>query len=340
MASSIDQSGFYQSIYPTSEVYFSPQFSSYLDPNYSFPASLTPTPELTYSSDYTNPPFRDRSASTVSSLAPIPVRGGGPHRRRATVSGGIRKTSVASSRRPSKAMAESENTSGTAAQAADTLAAKKPKRVRTGCLTCRERHLKCDEGLPNCQNCLKSNRNCKRGVRLNFIDTKVEPVPILPQSHDWAVHFLDESREIASEYKGGLSKYSHLETDTIPNTGSNTGFDFSSTAPSVPVVPHQSLPPIQGMLPEPLQEQTQQSMAWDQPRQPQHHSAPSHSESTYTNTNLPNPPHSAYSNTERNHTPAEESRDYLTTQDEVLFMQVFVEEVGIWMDSMDPQKHV
>ena len=28
-------------------------------------------------------------------------------------------------------------------------AANKPKRVRTGCLTCRERHLKCDEGLPD-----------------------------------------------------------------------------------------------------------------------------------------------------------------------------------------------
>lgn len=50
-------------------------------------------------------------------------------------------------------------------------AANKPaKRVRTGCLTCRERHLKCDEGLPDCQNCRKSSRICKRGVRLNFID--------------------------------------------------------------------------------------------------------------------------------------------------------------------------
>lgn len=56
----------------------------------------------------------------------------------------------------------------------------KPKRVRTGCLTCRERHLKCDEGLPNCQNCRKSSRVCKRGVRLNFIDTTVKTPPVLP----------------------------------------------------------------------------------------------------------------------------------------------------------------
>jgi hypothetical protein len=61
----------------------------------------------------------------------------------------------------------------------------KPKRVRTGCLTCRERHLKCDEGLPHCQNCRKSSRTCKRGVRLNFIDTQVKSPPIIPPTADW-----------------------------------------------------------------------------------------------------------------------------------------------------------
>src|ERR1700761_8128791 len=50
--------------------------------------------------------------------------------------------------------------------------ANKAKRVRTGCLTCRERHLKCDEAQPICQNCRKSNRQCKRGGRLNFIETQ------------------------------------------------------------------------------------------------------------------------------------------------------------------------
>ncbi len=33
------------------------------------------------------------------------------------------------------------------------------------------------------------------------------------------------------------------------------------------------------------------------------------------------------------------TRDYLKTQEEVLYMQVFVEEIGIWMDSMDSHKH-
>lgn len=70
-------------------------------------------------------------------------------------------------------------------ESTDAVAANKPKRVRTGCLTCRERHLKCDEGLPNCQNCRKSSRVCKRGVRLNFIDTTVKSPPIIPPTQDW-----------------------------------------------------------------------------------------------------------------------------------------------------------
>lgn len=61
----------------------------------------------------------------------------------------------------------------------------KPRRVRTGCLTCRNRHLKCDEATPICVNCQKSNRKCERGVRLNFIDLKVEQPPYLLPPVDW-----------------------------------------------------------------------------------------------------------------------------------------------------------
>ena len=62
----------------------------------------------------------------------------------------------------------------------------KSRRVRTGCLTCRERHLKCDEGLPDCVNCRKSNRECKRGVRLNFIDTQCKDPPFIPPTLEWS----------------------------------------------------------------------------------------------------------------------------------------------------------
>lgn len=44
----------------------------------------------------------------------------------------------------------------------------KRSRTRSGCVTCRDRHIKCDEQQPVCKNCLKSNRKCYRGIRLNF----------------------------------------------------------------------------------------------------------------------------------------------------------------------------
>lgn len=69
---------------------------------------------------------------------------------------------------------------------AEAVAAPKPKRVRTGCLTCRERHLKCDEGLPTCLNCTKSGKICKRGMKLNFHWIDVKNPTILPPTADWA----------------------------------------------------------------------------------------------------------------------------------------------------------
>ncbi|ROT41890.1 hypothetical protein SODALDRAFT_335846 [Sodiomyces alkalinus F11] len=95
----------------------------------------------------------------------------------------------------------------------------KSKRVRTGCLTCRKRHLKCDEAFPDCLHCLKSNRQCKRGLRVNFIDLQVgQPPPSLPRSADWSVRFRDESRHIASGYVGGLRRYAHLPPDPDAST--------------------------------------------------------------------------------------------------------------------------
>lgn len=139
----------------------------------------------------------------------------------------------------------------------------KPKRVRTGCLTCRSRHLKCDEGWPDCNNCRKSNRTCERGVRLNFIDTWAEQPPkIVSQfgTRDWKVEFQDESRDIASEYQGGLQKYQPLEQameGLIPTDPSLT-FDYAQSVPPAPNMGHQTLPPIQGVMPETYPDPSQQ----------------------------------------------------------------------------------
>lgn len=212
-------------------------------------------------------------------------------------------------------------------------AGSKPKRVRTGCLTCRERHLKCDEGAPICQNCKKSSRQCKRGVRLNFIDIKVEQPPtLLPPTHDFKIVFEDNSREIASEYKGGVEKYAALEPDRKRRrlTPPEPDYDYAQVPQTV-------------MHPQPI------------PAQPTYPAYPDTGAQIYA----PPPPQQAYDdhasvmaqtyNEQHRQSydqqmmmqpPAiEEPVQPLASREEVLYMQVFVEEVAVWMDSMDRDKH-
>lgn len=208
--------------------------------------------------------------------------------------------------------------------------APKPKRVRTGCLTCRERHLKCDETLPRCQNCQKSDRLCKRGVRLNFIDTQVAAPPYsVPSSHDWQVNFLDESREIASEYLGGFERYPSLVKET-PKRLLLPTYNYRET-PTMTASHH-------GLTNASLLSSFSEHPQADMTTEPIFHTTPQ-----------AQPPDSAYSEHSLARSPldakyplapAHEVRPYLNTAEEVLLMQVYVEEVGLWMDSMDAGKHV
>ena len=225
---------------------------------------------------------------------------------------------------------------------AATVASARPKRVRTGCLTCRERHLKCDEGVPDCQNCKKSNRECKRGVRLNFIDTTIKTPPITPPTEAWDVVFQDESREIASEYKGGLSRYTALEAEIdniIPKQ--EPQFDYSNTDQMVqaPVLAHQQLPSQSSYPSGGLEAYPSSFSMQDQSHDLHQRHASVNSDSGFSSHTLGATSVNSY-NSKQTLTPPSETRETLTDPEELLFMQVFVEEVGIWMDSMDPYKHV
>jgi hypothetical protein len=243
----------------------------------------------------------------------------------------------------------SDHETGEATPPAAESQAAKPKRVRTGCLTCRERHLKCDEGLPVCQNCKRSNRTCKRGVRLNFIDTKVEDTQLVPQGADWNINFQDESRDIASEYKGGAGRYAPVhedEMDVVSVAQSQSQSQSQSQAEveaqaqaqgqavmnvlNAPVMSHQPLPPIQS----PSSQQYSNVHHVDSRRESIVSSNSGHStQQMYVS-------EPSYQPAQQHIASSEEARDYLTSPQETLFMQVFVEEVGLWMDSMDPHKHV
>jgi hypothetical protein len=193
---------------------------------------------------------------------------------------------------------------------------------------------------PKPKNCKKSNRKCKRGVRLNFIDISCEQPPyLIPPTHDWRVIFQDESREIASEYVGGFEKYSALkrqEKRQKLGIAQEMGFDYPAQMPA-PVMPHQQLPPqsnVNGMYQTyaetaPTMYASTTNSAYE--NQAQNVPMPSYQEQQ--------PVQQAYDQNIMMSPEQEQHRPYLDDSNEVLYMQVFVEEVGLWMDSMDPDKH-
>ena len=216
----------------------------------------------------------------------------------------------------------------------------KPKRVRTGCLTCRERHLKCDEGLPDCQNCKKSNRACKRGIRLNFIDTKCDQPPVLmPRTHDWRVVFQDDSRDIASEYKGGFERYSPLEPATKRQKIEGTEMTTYNYPPvQAPVLTHQQLPQQQAPQQQNYQTYAEAATVIYNDTSNQTYQDPS-AAMVAAYAEQQEVQRQNYEQAMIIQPEPEQPPPPLDDRMEVLYMQVFVEEVGLWMDSMDAHKH-
>lgn len=202
----------------------------------------------------------------------------------------------------------------------------KPKRVRTGCLTCRERHLKCDETSHRCQNCRKSGRICRRGVRLNFIDTQtVAPPHCIPRPPGASVSFRDESRVIASEYVGGAERY--------PPPGMELPLELalpseypSQISPPIPLSSMDSMSSLFGITQDSLPGQsgnfTGNALSADYSVLPDQSAS--------------------YAPFKSAKVGVKDSSDrvYLNDPDDILLLRVFVEEVGLWMDSMAAVKHV
>lgn len=223
--------------------------------------------------------------------------------------------------------------------------AAKPKRVRTGCLTCRERHLKCDEGMPNCQNCRKSSRTCRRGIRLNFMYIECKEPPVCLRSEtNWTVRFEDNSREISDEYVGGLERYRPYDeaAPTMTAKSSTNGADAGLTTAARPMHDRTHSLSSQPPLVEPLTHMPGTAYGGIPlpRRQSHHHHNSSQSDSGYGSSNLAMFSTSSYALSDTPPTPIKETRKLVTSPYEALFMQVYVEEVAVWMDSLDPEKHV
>jgi len=292
----------------------------------------------------------------------------------------------------------------------------KSKRVRTGCLTCRERHLKCDEETPDCKNCRKSNRACKRGIRLNFIDLTCKEPPYIPPTDEWTgmslvpdlsrlmsmrlmfylVEFQDESRLIASEYQGGLEKYARFEVRLSTSPQEDRGISqragaerVAESRPRAPMSRHtygtiyaeRSQNHADYLFNAELYSRKGSTTSYGPPMlakstryenllsdsftqaddaetgfQPQHRyrgsdvsTAPSVAGTTGIGPSpiLKEPRLGAEPDVDDGPesgvtTPFNDKagqREYLSSPEELHFMQVFVSEVGLWMDSLDKEKH-
>ncbi|KAK8052390.1 hypothetical protein PG993_003775 [Apiospora rasikravindrae] len=255
----------------------------------------------------------------------------------------------------------------------------------------------------------KSNRECKRGVRLNFIDlTCKEPPILLPPTEEWSVQFQDESRQIASEYRGGLGRYAKLEQQVItPPHEPDRVPDLRRQSFNIARLEQHHAPPIDRRYSTTNLSSLQQSTHY---REKAHSQSDAYSDGYQTRRNsdasflaFPNPstnrgyesllltdPFAAgKEETHRSQsrhtyrgsdvstaasiagmtvgnpppsfrgglcpgqdpigppdtgmmTPTSDKageREYLNSPEELHFMQVFVEEVGVWMDSLDEKKH-
>jgi hypothetical protein len=126
------------------------------------------------------------------------------------------------------------------------------KRSRNGCLTCRTRHLKCDEVKPQCTNCTKGGRTCQWGMILKF-DHKKSSLEnrawyILPIEKDYNAptgvwRFEDESASIASQYQGGLESYGFSESQSDGHSISSHSSKSSTSLSQSHLSPQRLSPP-------------------------------------------------------------------------------------------------
>ncbi|CAM1507474.1 Fc.00g071150.m01.CDS01 [Cosmosporella sp. VM-42] len=120
-------------------------------------------------------------------------------------------------------------------------AAQKRTRTRTGCLNCRRKKRKCDEGRPACGTCCRRNEHCEWGLKITF---RAENAQCIDGAHPSMrrarrgppreFEILDVTSEVVRDYHTPSMLFeSDEELDVRPvngrNGGSNGGTSRSST---------------------------------------------------------------------------------------------------------------
>ncbi|KAF2672275.1 hypothetical protein BT63DRAFT_192805 [Microthyrium microscopicum] len=225
------------------------------------------------------------------------------------------------------------------------------KRTRTGCQTCRIRHLKCDEARPECSQCVKGKRHCTYERLLKWPkdqpqtekemkNFQVSEIPYeVPIENP--LSFEDESVKIASEYIGGEGWYAaHHRQREMENPSTDAAQSQSSVNANIGshnIDPYITATPTLRQSTITDQPQTSISMAFHTPTQGASREASRHlslTNSTKNSVQGASPRESEHQFPSRplSYNPIEDPLDEY-------FMHVFIEEMGKWMDTMNPIKY-
>jgi Fungal Zn(2)-Cys(6) binuclear cluster domain len=225
------------------------------------------------------------------------------------------------------------------------------KRSRTGCQTCRRRHLKCDEDRPTCRHCAKGGLACQWGLVLKYplknmhVQRIPNPVPIKKDYKanlgEWK--FEDNSVTIASEYDGGIEQYGfhnseHISlpgissfNDEIPDgsphdTANSTSSSFSGSHRTIRIgnqAGHSN-----GMLSNNESSSLARTQGDDVQRTQQSNS--------YTTSRSA----SKFSATQRSRNTGEPNIAYNISPYELYLTKAYISEVANWMDLLNPRRYV
>ncbi|KAL3292769.1 c6 transcription factor [Colletotrichum asianum] len=115
------------------------------------------------------------------------------------------------------------------------------KRTRTGCLKCRIRRRKCDEGKPRCQRCIDGNFECQYGPRLTFLNKNALTVSPSPRTATEATTPKYSRLQFVSP---GTAKQGAKDGSTSPPPQRPHNAPATNNAPPPPHLPPAQTPTI------------------------------------------------------------------------------------------------
>lgn len=150
--------------------------------------------------------------------------------------------------------------------------------LSSGCLTCRKRRIKCDEGKPICNNCQKSRRQCEGyNQRIVFKPTDYQYFPHGAATITWHSGFVPGDEENIIHADPMAHGYSQLRPRIAPQ---QQMIDLAGIQQHQHVMQQQHMgmpPPDQGSLPQTMAHSLDNAQQWGMPGRQQGQALPASS---------------------------------------------------------------